>query len=173
MTSTKDDNHWDLVIRSSHWLVATLFIANQFFTDPEESWHHYFGYAIAAVVLLRLIWGVTLARGPNRLSSFIPTLDGLRAHLSALRQREPHDSVGHNPLGALAIYLMWSGLLVLALSGWIEYYGVADFIDFADLHEALGEGLLVLVGIHISAVILMSLYQRINLIRAMILGRFR
>ncbi|NVK32605.1 MAG: cytochrome b/b6 domain-containing protein [Gammaproteobacteria bacterium] len=171
--STESSGRWDIVTRAGHWLVAGLFLANQFFTDPEESWHHYFGYSIVAIVLLRLIWGLTFARGPNRLSCFIPSKTAITEHLRALRQREPYDTVGHNPFGAMAIYLMWAGLLLLALTGWIEYYAIANFIDFADLHEVLGEGLLLLVGVHVSAVIAMSLYQRVNLIRAMIFGRFR
>src|SRR3546814_7972714 len=54
---------------------------------------------------------------------------------------------------------LWTGIQVDA--------GQAD----EDLHEAIAYGLLALIGVHVAAVVLMSVFTRENLARAMVTGR--
>ena len=63
---------WDWLVRLSHWSVAILFSLNYFFIPPEEYTHVQIGYAVATLVVLRILWGFTFARGANRISSFVP-----------------------------------------------------------------------------------------------------
>lgn len=48
---------WDPVVRLFHWSLAAGFAANALFTDPEGDLHLYIGYAIAALIGIRVIWG--------------------------------------------------------------------------------------------------------------------
>src|SRR3546814_5424976 len=57
------------------------------------------------------------------------------------------------------VAVRWTGIQVDA--------GQAD----EDLHEAIAYGLLALIGVHVAAVVLMSVFTRENLARAMVTGR--
>ena len=164
---------WDPIIRATHWLIAALFFANQFFTDPEENPHRYVGYAVLALLVLRLVWGITLARGPNRVTSFLPVkFRDLRTHLVEMRERRPPKHQGHNPLGAIAIMIIWMGLILQVFTGWSMDHAWADPFELDDIHELIGAALLWVVFVHIAAAGAMSLWQKRNLIRAMITGRY-
>ena len=41
---------WDPLLRVFHWSLATFFVANAFFTDPEADLHHYVGYIIGGLI---------------------------------------------------------------------------------------------------------------------------
>lgn len=166
-------NGWDWLVRLSHWSVAILFSLNYFFVSPDEYTHVQIGYAVAAVVSIRILWGFTFARGANRILNFIPTPSGVKEHLQELKERRAPESPRHNPLGAIAIWLMWIGLLSLVAAGWL--YDNTDWgfdNDLDKLHKQLGEALFALVCFHVTAVVLTSIWQKRNLIKAMIIGRF-
>ena len=160
-------------MRLSHWAIVLLFAANYFFISPDEYTHVQVGYAVFAVVVLRLLWGLTFARGPNRIASFIPTASGVKKHVDELKERQSPESPHHNALGAIAIWLMWLGLLALPTLGWLfdnTDWGFDNNLD--RLHKQLGQLLFYLICIHIAAVVLTSLWLKRNLIKAMITGRF-
>jgi cytochrome b len=77
--------------------------------------------------------------------------------------------LGHNPAGGWAVVAL---LVVVALAdatGWVSYQdGSADL--WGELHELVGNGIIVLVGLHVAAVIATSLLHRENLVRAMVNG---
>ena len=108
---------WDPLVRLTHWGVAAAVLLNGLITEGGEGWHVWIGYAAAALLGLRLLWGLT---GPEeaRFSAFPPSLTAARAHLSDLlagRGATPQRS--HNPLGALNVYAMWTALAVVAATG--------------------------------------------------------
>lgn len=191
---------WDKLIRIVHWLVAVLFILNVFVVEADSyvddyfiewasydsfaehslylffadrSWHECIGWAILGLLIIRLIWGLTLARGPNHLYDFIPRRKDAMHHIMLLKKRQPHHEVGHNAFGALAVYAMWGGLIALVLSG---YYQDSDWGFDNDLdiwHKRIADFMQIMVLLHLSAIVFTSLRLRQNLIRAMIHGHFR
>lgn len=171
---------WDWLVRISHWSVAVLFCLNYFFISPDaysETFdvytHVYIGYAIAMIVILRILWGFTFAKGHNRILSFFPTPKRLKTHVTELKTRETTDQPHHNAFGAVAIWFMWICLLAIVSAGWL--YDNTDFgwdNDLDKLHKQLGDILFYVIILHVSAVVLTSLWLKRNLIKAMIIGRF-
>lgn len=161
---------WDLVIRSVHWIVAGLFLTNYFYTDPGYNAHINVGWTIFGLVIFRIVWGFTFALGPNRISNFIPTFYGIKDHVNELQTRHSHEEVKHNAFGGCAIFLMWFGLLSAAFTGWLQDTDWGFDNDVNEWHEFIVESLWMLAIIHISAVVLTSIWLRRNLIKQMIFG---
>lgn len=162
---------WDLWVRAFHWSTAGLFLLDYWLLEGGETPHEYVGYAIAALLVSRLIWGGVGSRNA-RFSSFWPTPTRLRRHLQQLRQRRFDPAEGHNPLGALMILLMLLLLALTVVSGWMQgldrFWG-EDWV--ALLHEYSAHSLMGAVGLHVCAVLVMSRYSGLRLVRTMITGR--
>ena len=66
---------------------------------------------------------------------------------------------------------LWAVVLGLGISGYLmgtdRFWG-DDAVEA--IHETLADGLMVLVGLHIAAALLMSYLAKTNLVRAMITG---
>ena len=159
---------WDPFIRLFHWSMVLLFAANSFFTDPEGTLHAQIGYALTALIALRLAWGFI---GPlhARFSSFLPSLRGVTEQLSdiALCRHIAHQ--GHSPLGALMVFNLLFSLLAIGATGYLTTVPVgAAWAE--DLHEALVAWAEFCVVLHIAAVLFESRRIGVNLIGAMING---
>ncbi len=167
MTETR--RRWDPVVRIVHWSVAAMVLVNLFVNDPEGSAHEWIGYIVASLVALRLLWGMSFARGPNHLRDFLPRRSGIAAHIAEIKQGQ-YPQLGHNPLGTLAIYTMWICLFLLTFSGWGLYY--TDWDEPLEvLHEVLAHAMQLMVLLHIIAVLWVSRKVRHNLIKPMIDGK--
>lgn len=161
-------DRWDAVVIATHWLVAGGFVCNRLLNEAGGVWHERIGLTVAGLVLLRLLWGLTLASGPARLSQFLPSWTRVRHHVAQIRSGELPNQLEHNPLGALAIWLFWLGLLAVAVTGWGQDQSWGDAWPLADIHAWLVDGLTVLVVVHVLAVILMSHRMGQNLLRRML-----
>ncbi|MEY2883162.1 MAG: hypothetical protein RL490_886 [Pseudomonadota bacterium] len=159
---------WDLPLRLFHWLlVGSILLA---FVSAEEdsslgAWHVTAGWVAAILIGFRLLWGF-IGGEHARFADFVKP-GRVPAHIGALLRGRVEPSVGHNPLGGLATLAL---LLAVALVVWSG----ADLLGGGDsgeaLHEAIATGLLVLIGLHVAAVIVMSLLSKENLVSAMISG---
>ncbi|MET0378763.1 MAG: cytochrome b/b6 domain-containing protein [Spongiibacteraceae bacterium] len=162
---------WDPLVRIFHWSVATLFLLNYWLLEPGETLHEWAGYAIAGLLVIRIVWGWAGSHNA-RFASFWPTPTRLRRHVQQLRKREFDPTEGHNPLGALMIFFLLSLLALTAVSGWMQgldrFWG-EDWVE--QLHEYTATTLMVAVVLHVGAVILMSRFSGLSLIRTMISGR--
>ena len=162
---------WDILVRVTHWTVAAGIIANLFFTEDGGELHEYVGYTVLGLVVVRLLWGLVGTRYA-RFSSFFPTLLHIKRHVSELNMRRVDERhLGHNPLAALMILSLWAVIIGLGLSGYLmetELLGNVDLLE--EVHELLANSLYLLVPLHVIAVIVMSYWQRQNLIKAMITG---
>jgi cytochrome b len=126
------------------------------------------GYALAGLIAFRLLWGF-IGGTHARFADFLPTPRKVVAYLKSLIGGTPQHHVGHNPAGAVAIFLLLGFGLVAAASGWAAYEDIGgDFVE--ELHEAAASGMMAVVAIHIAGVIVSSLLHGENLVLAMITG---
>lgn len=163
---------WDWLVRLVHWSVAGLFLYNYFWSSHGSIVHMNIGWTLMGLVITRLLWGL-FAKPPARLTSFFPTPQRIKTHVYELKQREQPANVGHNPFGAIAIFLMWFGLIFAAFTGWFMDTDWGFEHDVYEWHELTVELLFYLICVHVSAVVIMSFWLKRNLIRAMIVGSFK
>lgn len=178
---------WDLPLRLFHWslmlLVIGAIVSAEIADDVTGAmdWHPRFGYAILALLLFRLIWGI-VGSTHARFSNFVR---GPSAIMSYLRQLKTHPapSIGHNPLGALSVIALLLALLLQAVSGLflsVEDFGVegplfkhvsnavADL--FWKIHEINPGILITLVGLHVAAILFYRFVKREDLVTPMLSG---
>lgn len=165
---------WDPVVRIFHWTLAAIVLANYWLTDSGEDIHTWLGYAAASAVLIRVGWGFFGGKHA-RFADFPISLARIREHLGELSARSlPADS-GHNPLGAIMIYLMFLLVLLLVSTGWLHQE--VDALYGNDLlqrvHAYAAHALWAGALIHVAAVFIMQYVGRIELVRPMITGRRR
>ena len=96
---------WDPVVRVFNWTLALGCIANLSVLRQVNAAHRYVGYAVPAVLWIRIVWSQVGARHA-RFSDCAPSLGRLASNLAALaRGREPR-CIGHNPAGAVMMPLL-------------------------------------------------------------------
>jgi cytochrome b len=164
---------WDPFVRAFHWSLVAL-VALAFSTGDEAEWLHVrAGYAIAVLVVLRIVWGF-IGSKHARFSNFVrPPSEVIRFVGQSLRLRAARH-IGHNPAGGAMIAAM------LVLIAFISATGIMLTTDafwgsetVKEVHEASAYTLVALVIVHVAGVILASFEHGENLIRAMITGRKR
>ena len=161
---------WDLPTRVFHWSLAASF-AIAFVTAESEKWrdiHVVAGYTLAGLIAFRLLWGF-VGGGYSRFAEFLPTPRRLVDYLKSLMRGQPQHHVGHNPAGAVAIFLLLGFGIVAAASGWAVYEDIGGH-PMEELHEGAANGMMVIVVIHIAGVVVSSWLHHQNLVLAMITG---
>ena len=170
----RDVKIWDIFVRLFHWSLVAAF-AGAWLTGEVDRWaqtHEWLGYAIAALVGLRVIWGF-IGSQHARFSDFVPSAGGLRGYLQDMLRGRARRYLGHNPAGGAMIVLLLAGLLLTAGAGWMTLQGGRLGHFFEEVHEGLANGMIALVALHVAGVLVSSLLHRENLVRAMITGRKR
>ncbi|MGZ9034681.1 MAG: cytochrome b/b6 domain-containing protein [Rhodospirillales bacterium] len=164
---------WDPFVRIFHWSLVSLFIL-AFVTGDETEWLHLAaGYAIAVLILLRIIWGFV---GPQhaRFSDFVRTPREVTGYVrSAIRLRAPR-YLGHNPAGGAMIIAFLAMLIGISATGFMmttDAFWGAQWVE--DLHEWLVYVMLGLIALHVAGVVFSSIEHGENLVKAMITGRKR
>lgn len=159
---------WDPFVRLFHWSLAGGFLLNYALIDDDSAAHRWVGYAVAALVGLRILWGFA---GPwrARFASFPPDPAAAWDHLRQIalwRPGRPHAS--HSPLGALMVYNLLACMLALGLTGWMmtttAFFGV-EWVE--ELHEAVANWAMLSVIVHVGAVFVESRRLNANLLRGM------
>ena len=170
-TGTRKILVWDLPVRVFHWLLVFSF-AGAYLTAESERWrlvHVTLGYTMAGLVVFRILWGFAGTRYA-RFSSFVRGPQAVKRYLGTLLSHKPEHHTGHNPAGAVAIVALLLLALGVAATGWATYNEIAgDWLE--EVHEAIANVMLSIVGLHIAAVILSSWLHRENLVGAMFSGR--
>jgi cytochrome b len=164
---------WDPFVRVFHWSLVILF-ATAFLTgDESERFHLFAGYAIAALVALRIVWGfigTRYARFANFVKGPVAVAGFMR---DTLRLKAPR-YLGHNPAGGAMILALLAMLIGLSVSGYLmtldQYWGSQAL---EDVHEALAYITLVLVALHVAGVVMAGIEHGENLVASMITGRKR
>ncbi len=164
---------WDLPVRVFHWAMVLCF-AGAYLSAESERWrllHVTLGYTMAGLVAFRLLWGVIGTRHA-RFADFVRGPRAVARYVGAMRRGQPETTVGHNPVGALAILALLGLTSIVAISGWAIYNDVGGSWT-EGWHEGAANAMLGVVGVHVAGVLLASLRQRENLVAAMVTGRKR
>jgi len=164
---------WDIVVRTSHWLLVACVALAWFTSEGYGAWHEYVGYTALVVTIIRICWGFTgskYARFSQFVRSVPDTIDYARSVIKGIQKRY----VGHNPLaGWMAVALLTMVILTCA-TGWLyttdSYWGV-EWVE--DLHETCAYIMLALIFIHLIGAIATSRHHRENLVSAMLHGKKR
>lgn len=148
-------------------------------------WHRLAGYGVLGAVLFRLAWGFCggqtarfrdFVRGPAATFRYVRKLFGGG-------NDDSRPALGHNPLGALSIIVMLALLLTQTTLGLfavnVDGFDSGPFSRwvsfdtgrrFAHLHAANFDLLLLVIGVHLTAIAFYRLARRESLLPAMIHG---
>jgi cytochrome b len=161
---------WDIPTRIFHWALALSFAGAFVIAETERyrDLHVALGYLVLGLIGFRLLWGFAGSRYA-RFSSFIYSPGEIVAYVKSLLRRNPRHYLGHNPAGAVAIFLLLGLGVVTGISGALLYAEVGGEM-FEDLHEGAANLMLAVVLVHIAGVFVSSLLHRENLVRAMVTG---
>ena len=161
---------WDRFVRVFHWSLVACVLLDQLVLEEGEAPHRWVGYAAAALVAARVVWGFIGSRHA-RFADFLPTPARLRHHVGSLLRGQHVAYVGHSPLGALMMLALMALVLALGLTGWLQgtdlFWGEAWL---QELHEGLAAALLWLAGLHALAALVLGRLERVPLVRAMVTG---
>lgn len=173
---------WDPLVRIFHWSLAAFFFIAYLTEDELLSVHVYAGYAVAGLIGFRLVWGLIGTRHA-RFSDFVTGPAGVLRYLGRLLTgRAPHYA-GHNPAGGAMILALLVSLALTAFFGMALIAGDGNGPlagTFAagwsgewteEAHEVFANLTLFLVFLHVAGVVVSSLLEGQNLVRAMITGR--
>lgn len=177
---------WDPFLRVFHWALAVCVLMAWIlgeFGPGIMTWHFRFGYVILGLLAFRVIWGFVGA-WPARFVHFTYGPASYRRYLAGIARRSPSHWPGHNPLGALSVYLLLAALVLQALTG--LYTDPDDFINAGPLvagapsgwvplatsiHQMLPPVILLLVVLHLGAILFYYLWKRENLVPSMLHGQ--
>jgi cytochrome b len=176
---------WDLPTRLFHILLALCVLGLVITGDNGDfamAVHFYLGYTVLTLLAFRIIWGVVGGHW-SRFMSFVPSPSSLFSYLRNFKNPDAKPSVGHNPLGAISVFVFLIVLTLQGLSGLMSDDDVSisgpwtalvpnSWVEFAtEYHTEIGFPLiLVLIGLHIAAVFYHLLAKKQNLIRPMLDG---
>ena len=159
---------WDAAVRLSHWALAGLVLFD-FIVDDGGYVHRVAGYVAAAVIAIRLAWAA-FARGESAFAALKPSVARTLDYLRGGARR----TVGHDPLGIWMVWLLWTLVLLLAVTGWMSRLDAFWGDDRVHaVHAVLADILIVAVALHLAGVAVMSWRWRENLPGAMLTGRKR
>lgn len=177
---------WDPVVRSFHWLLVLAFAGAWGlgkFGPNQMTWHFYFGYTVAGLVGVRLIWGFV---GPQnaRFASFLFGPGKVLSYLRHLPSRAPSHWIGHNPLGGWSVFLILGLLIAQVATGLMadpkDYINVGPLAQYVPdaisdqsvkVHGILSTVLAIVIGIHIAAILFYKRWKGENLVTPMITGK--
>lgn len=173
---------WDLPTRLFHWALVVCVIGQAItgtIGGNAMLWHFRLGYAVLALLLFRIIWGLMGGRW-SRFGAFIYTPQSVINYLKG--QGQPEHSVGHSPIGAGSVFAMLGLLLMQVGSGLLSDDEIAfagpltRFVSNATVslatsyHKNIGKWvLLALVLLHLLAIIF-YLRRKNKLVSAMLHG---
>jgi cytochrome b len=164
---------WDPFVRIFHWGLAASFLVAYLTRHGGGTLHYWAGGAAAALILLRVIWGI-LGTRYARFSQFVRSPLTIIGYLRAIVVGNEARYVGHNPAGGAMIVALMLAMLATATTGYLQttdqFFGDEGM---QKLHDLLGNGLLLLVLGHLAGVAVASLRHRENLVGSMITGRKR
>jgi len=164
---------WDPLVRVVHWSQAALIVAAWLTADAWKWLHERFGYVVAALVALRVLWGFVGSRHA-RFADFVRGPRAVVAYLGALARGSAPRMLGHNPAGGAMIVALLATVAATTFTGWLQttdaFFGSSRL---EAMHDALANLILALAAVHVGGVIFESWRHRESLVGAMLTGRKR
>lgn len=173
---------WDLPLRLFHWLFGLSIVATWIaIENQQEQLHMYLGYFIIFLLIFRIFWGFWGTRH-SRFRNFFPTPGKVKNYLCNLIKGNGKETVGHNPLGSLMVFLMYALVAFQATTGlflegeiWSGPYEHTVSSDMEgilnSLHRTNFSFIQVLILVHVLAVLGYLFVKKQNLIVPMITGK--
>lgn len=121
---TKEIYIWDRFVRVFHWSLVGLFVASYLTGDDQETIHAYCGYAIAVLLVMRLIWGFW-GTEYARFNEFVYSPATVIHYLKTMVSGAPRRYLGHNPAAGAMILVMLLTLALITISG-MKLYAVEE-----------------------------------------------
>lgn len=172
---------WDLPIRLFHWAIIILAAASWVTQQLDRMhWHVLCGYAMFALLLFRLVWGL-IGSDTARFSRFVKGPGAVLRHLARLRDREADAEPGHNAAGGWMVVLLLGLLCVQVATGLCandeisvegplaETVGSANSDWLSHVHAVNFRLIEAAIALHVLAILLYQLRGR-RLLGAMITG---
>jgi cytochrome b len=177
---------WDGPTRIVHWSLVVLIGFAWWSAETDHmDWHKLAGYAVLALLVFRIVWGV-VGSGSARFASFVKGPAATLAYVRSLPSRAHADTPGHNPLGAWSVLAILATLVLQVVTGLfsvdvdgVESGPLSDRVDFdtgrlfAKIHHLSFSALEALVVLHLAAIVFYAAYKRADLVRPMLTGRRR
>lgn len=177
---------WDLPTRLFHWALAICLVGSIVSVNIgglAMNWHFRFGYAIATLLLFRLVWGFVGGHW-SRFASFFYGPGAVWRYLRGAQPPHRHGwDTGHSPLGALSVYALLivlamqvgSGLFTddeIAFAGPLTRLASSELVtELSRYHKGVGKPLVIaLVALHLLAVAFYAVVRRRTLVRPMVTG---
>ena len=175
---------WDLPTRLFHWLLAALVIFS--FTTGKLggdwlTWHFRSGYAIASLLLFRLLWGFAGSRYA-RFASFMPSPSQVWRTVRSTKARVVSVRAGHSEIGTLSVYALLIVLAVQVSTGvftndgsftegpWVKFVSEALSNRLSRIHYYNHWAIVGLTVLHVAAIAYYLLARREDLLTPMLTG---
>ncbi|MBO0614132.1 cytochrome b/b6 domain-containing protein [Thiothrix fructosivorans] len=162
---------WDVPTRVFHWTLALSF-AGAYLTAESERYrdiHLALGYLLLGMIAFRLVWGF-VGTAYARFAAFVFKPVEVVQYMRSLLSSHPQHYLGHNPAGAVAIFLLLALGSLISISGLGLHWEFGDEDIFEELHEIAANLMLLVVFVHIAGVLISSVLHKENLVRAMFTG---
>jgi cytochrome b len=173
---------WDPLVRVFHWSLVFFFLLAFATEDDWMNLHVWAGYTVAMLVGFRLLWGIIGTR-TARFPTFVKSPRAAMRHLGGMMCGKAPHYLGHNPAAAMMVVALLASIILVAFSGMVliaaEGQGPLAGTFFAgisgeameEVHEFFANFTLLLVFTHVGGVVVSSLLEGENLVKAMITGR--
>jgi cytochrome b len=172
---------WDPLVRVFHWSLVFFFLLAFITEDDWLSIHVQAGYVVLLLIGFRLFWGVIGSR-QARFRTFIKSPTTVFSYLKAMLSFKVPHYLGHNPVAAVmvmallvsVIMVSFTGMIIIASEGQGPLVGTlfsswrGDWME--EVHEFFANFTMLLVLAHVSGVVISSLLEGENLVKAMITG---
>ncbi len=175
---------WDLPTRLFHWLLAALVVFS--FTTGKLggdwlTWHFRSGYAIASLLLFRLLWGLAGSRYA-RFASFLPSPSRIWRTVRSTGSDVLPATAGHSAIGTLSVYALLMVLTVQISTGvftndgsftegpWVKFVSGALSDRLSTIHYYNHWLVVGLTALHVAAIGFYLLIRRDDSITPMLTG---
>jgi cytochrome b len=153
---------WDSPVFFTHWLLAICFLG-AILTQESEKFrlvHVTMGYTMLGIVGFRVIWGF-IGSKYARFTTIKPRFLRVRENIQAFLSGNKEFSIGLNAVGFVAAYILMGLVLLVSATGYLVFNEIGPEL-VSEMHELVGNSVIVIVVIHVGSIVLNAVYQRLQ-----------